>query len=144
MNMLLPVTLVIFIGIIVINIAQILKNGLKNWLSDLKSYINLTVGLNWLSSLCFFAIFALQKPVFYYWDEYSFWGKVCKDHRSPLHHWSNPIKFFKAAALWPHHIKLSFSVFFKRLYRISLAFGLCFFLFRCLCSSGPVGCGKTK
>ena len=77
-NMLLPVTLVIFIGIIVINIAQILKNGLKNWLSDLKSYINLTVGLNWLSSLCFFAIFALQKPVFYYWDEYSFWGSAAK------------------------------------------------------------------
>lgn len=81
-NLLLPSTIICMLAVLGINIYSLVRKGAKQWLCDAKEYFTLPVWLCNASSVVFTIIYAIQKPLFYYWDEYSFWGisaRILKD-----------------------------------------------------------------
>lgn len=77
-NMLRPAALVFFTLIILGYILSVIKNGVSGSVEAIKSYIDFPVILNNSFSFFMVLIYIIQKPYFYYWDEYSFWGPSAK------------------------------------------------------------------
>ncbi len=61
-------TVAYFVIATVLFVFTVIKS--KEW----SSYLSTTVKLVNFATLIFFLIYHLQQPMFYYWDEYSFWG----------------------------------------------------------------------
>lgn len=70
--------LIYYSAIILLAVIFTVKNKIRGFIESVKSYIDLSVVLNNFFSAVMIAIYAIQKPYFYYWDEYSFWGTSAK------------------------------------------------------------------
>lgn len=73
-DLLLPVSILCIAAILGVNIYFLLRHGCKAWFADARKYFSLPVWLCNITSALFALIYTIQKPFFYYWDEYSFWG----------------------------------------------------------------------
>ena len=81
-NLLLPVTVGVFIAVLVLLIVIVKKRRSEGkHLADalkLREYFSPFVLLNNLSCIVFTVIFSVCRPLFYYWDELAFWGTSAK------------------------------------------------------------------
>ncbi len=58
-------------GVVLLTITAIKNKGISSYLSTAVKMVN-------IASVAFLLIYAINQPLFYYWDEYSFWGTAAK------------------------------------------------------------------
>lgn len=77
-NFLKPAAILLYAGLIGAELLFFLKKGKQQTMAVFKKHWDPYMGLNWASSALFAVIFSIQKPKFYYWDEFAFWGPSAK------------------------------------------------------------------
>lgn len=77
-NMLRPAAFMFFVSIVLLALSFTMKSGVRGLVEAVKGYIDFPIVLNNSFSIFMVLIYFIQKPYFYYWDEYSFWGPSAK------------------------------------------------------------------
>lgn len=140
LNLLLPVAVGLFAGILIL-LAIVVKKGRAKGLSFAavlkpKEYFGPFVLLNHFSCIVFAVIFSVSDPLFYYWDELAFWGTSAKAVKvfdrlysvwpTPLHNHLPPANallsyFFSffAAEFRPYLLLLSYAFLFFAVFAVA-------------------------
>ncbi len=81
-NLLFEATVFFYSLCIILGLTQVILDIKKRNFTAIVNFFNVALVLFLISSFIILAIYAWQKPHYYYWDEYSFWGTAAKQVHS--------------------------------------------------------------
>lgn len=132
LNVIAYVLALIIILIFGFTLFDVFKNGFKSYVQKIKDYCDLPTILNALTGAVFTVIYTIQNPLFYYWDEYSFWGSAAKILKESNHLYTNTdasLEWLRIIPPGTTNLTYLFSAFTSQFkpYHLYLAYALLYF-----------------